>query len=186
MYEARFGSRKTARMVIALLVFCVVILVVPASLLARVFVVGACGIGLVILLAAGLGNRTALRIDSGGVRLCQSPFLRSATAFYPWADLQKIMLRRYQRLQYIGVQRREEAPAPTGLFTGPASRAAVRKTAPGVEPGVALTGAAANTWVLDRERLVEAVAHFAPAVEVVDTDTGQLLHPVRPTPPPGA
>jgi hypothetical protein len=55
-----------------------------------------------------------------------------------------------------------------------------------VEPGVALTGAAANTWVLDRERLVEAVAHFAPAVEVADTDTGQLLHPVRPTPPPGA
>jgi hypothetical protein len=38
--------------------------------------------------------------------------------------------------------------------------------------------------VLDRKRLVEAVAHFAPAVEVADTSTGQLLYPARPAPPP--
>jgi len=39
--------------------------------------------------------------------------------------------------------------------------------------------------VLDRERLVEAVAHFAPAVEVADNSTGQLLYPAWPAPPAG-
>jgi len=184
VYEARFASPKTARLAIILLAFCAVVLVLPASLLARIVVVVPCGIGLVILLAAGLSRKTALRVDADGVRLCQSPFFRSAAAFYPWADLRKILLWRYQRLQYIGVERREGAPEPTGAFAGPASRAAVRRTAPGIEPGVALTGAAANTWALDRKRLVAAVAHFAPAVEVVDTTTSQVLHPGQSAPPP--
>jgi hypothetical protein len=92
------------------------------------------------------------------------------------------VLWRFQRLEYIGVQRREGAPEPTGPFTGPASRAAARTTARGVDPDVALTGVAANTWALDRKRLVEAVAHFAPPVEVADTATGQLLYPAPPAP----
>ena len=185
VYEARFRGPKTVRIVVILLAFCAIMLIAPAPLWARIFVIGACGIGLVILLAAGLSRKAALRVDARGVTLCQSPFFRSAAAFYPWADVQRIVLWRYQRLDYIGVQRRKGAPEPTGPFTGPASRAAVRKTAAGVEPDVALTGAAANSWVLDRKRLVEAVAHFAPAVEVADNSTGQLLYPAQPAPPPG-
>ena len=134
--------------------------------------------------AAGLSRKTALRVDARGVTLCQSPFFRSAAAFYPWADVRRIVLWQYQRLDFVGVQRREGAQEPTGRFTGPASRAAVKKTAPGVDPDVALTGAAANSWVLDRKRLVEAVAHFAPTVEVAATGTGQLLYPAQPAPPP--
>jgi hypothetical protein len=171
-------------MVIILLAFCALVLIAPAPLWARIFVIGACGTGLVILLAAGLSRKTALRVDASGVTLCQSPFFRSAVAFYPWADVRRIVLWRYQRLDFIGVQRREGAPEPTGPFTGPASRAAARKTAAGVDPQVAMTGVAANSWVLDRKRLVEAVAHFAPAVEVADTSTGQLLYPVQPAPSP--
>ena len=184
VYEARFRGPKTVRIVVILLAFCAIMLIAPAPLWARIFVIGACGIGLVILLAAGLSRKTALRVDASGVTLCQSPFFRSAVAFYPWADVQRIVLWQYQRLDYIGVQRRKGAPEPTGPFTGPASRAAVRKTAAGVEPDVALTGAAANSWVLDRKRLAEAVAHFAPAVEVADSGTGQLLYPAQPAPPP--
>jgi hypothetical protein len=184
VYEARFRGPKTVRLVVILLVFCAVMLIAPAPLWARIFVIGACGVGLVILLAAGLSRKTALRVDASGVKLCQSPFFRSATASYPWADVQRIVLWRYQRLDYIGVERRKGAPEPTGPFTGPASRAAVGKTAPGVDPGVALTGAAANSWALDRQRLVEAVAHFAPAVEVADASTGQLLYPPQSAPPP--
>ena len=183
VYEARFRGPKTVRLVIILLAFSAVMLIAPAPLWARIFVIGACGIGLVILLAAGLSRKTALRVDASGVTLCQSPFFRSAAAFYPWADVRRIVLWQYQRLDFIGVQRREGAPEPTGRFTGPASRAAVRKTAAGVDPDVALTGAAANSWALDRKRLVGAVAHFAPAVEVADTSTGQLLHPAQPAPP---
>jgi hypothetical protein len=184
VYEARFRGPKTVRMVIILLAFCALVLIAPAPLWARIFVIGACGTGLVILLAVGLSRKTALRIDAGGVRLCQSPFFRSAVAFYPWADVRRIVLWRYQRLDFIGVQRREGAPEPTGPFTGPASRAAARKTAAGVDPQVAMTGVAANSWVLDRKRLVEAVAHFAPEAEVADTSTGQLLYPVQPAPSP--
>jgi hypothetical protein len=184
VYEARFRGPKTVRIVVILLAFCAIMLIAPAPLWARIFVIGACGIGLVILLAAGLSRKTALRVDASGITLCQSPFFRSAAAFYPWADVQRIVLWQYQRLDYIGVQRRKGAPEPTGPFTGPASRAAVRKTAAGVEPDVALTGAAANSWVLDRKRLVEAVAHFAPAVEVADNSTGQVLYPAPPAPPP--
>ena len=184
VYEARFRGPKTVRMVIILLAFCALVLIAPAPLWARIFVIGACGTGLVILLAVGLSRKTALRVDAGGVRLCQSPFFRSAVAFYPWADVRRIVLWRYQRLDFIGVQRREGAPEPTGPFTGPASRAAARKTAAGVDPQVAMTGVAANSWVLDRKRLVEAVAHFAPAAEVADTSTGQLLYPVQPAPSP--
>ena len=184
VYEARFRGPKTVRIVVILLAFCAIMLIAPAPLWARIFVIGACGIGLVILLAAGLSRKTALRVDASGVTLCQSPFFTSAVALYPWADVQRIVLWQYQRLDYIGVQRRKGAPEPTGPFTGPASRAAVRKTAAGVEPDVALTGAAANSWVLDRKRLVEAVAHFAPAVEVADNNTGQVLYPAQPAPPP--
>jgi len=184
VYEARFRGPKTVRLVIILLAFSAVMLIAPAPLWARIFVIGACGIGLVILLAAGLSRKTALRVDASGVTLCQSPFFRSASAFYPWADVRRIVLWQYQRLDFIGVERRQGAPEPTGPFTGPASRAAAGKTAPGVDPQAAMTGVAANSWVLDRKRLVEAVAHFAPAVEVADTSTGQLLYPVQPAPSP--
>lgn len=148
VYEARFRGPKTVRMVIILLAFCALVLIAPAPLWARIFVIGACGTGLVILLAVGLSRKTALRVDAGGVRLCQSPFFRSAVAFYPWADVRQIVLWRYQRLDFIGVQRRKGAPEPTGPFTGPASRAAARKTAAGVDPQVAMTGSprTAGSW----------------------------------------
>src|SRR5215831_12934625 len=101
VYEARFRGPKTVRMVIILLAFCAIMLIAPAPLWARVFVIGACGIGLVILLAAGLSRKTALRVDASGVRVCRSPFFRAATAFYPWAEVEKIVLWRFQRLEYI-------------------------------------------------------------------------------------
>jgi hypothetical protein len=172
-------------MVIILLVFCAVVIALPAALWARIFVLAACAIGLVILLSAGLSRKTALRVDPSGITLCQSPFFRSAVNFYPWGDVRRIVLWRYERLEYLGVQQREGAPEPKGAFTGPASRAAARKTAQGVDPDVAMTGVAANTWALDRQRLVEAVAHFAPAVEVADTSTGQLPYPAAARPATG-
>src|SRR5262249_7004150 len=144
VYEARFRGRNTGRMVIILLVFCAVVIVLPAALWARIFVLAACAIGLVILLSAGLSPKTALRIDPSGITLCQSPFFRSAVNFYPWGDVRRIVLWRYERLEYLGVQRREGAPEPKGAFTGPASRAAARKTAQGVDPDVAMTRGAAD------------------------------------------
>jgi hypothetical protein len=184
VYEARFRGRKTGRMVVILLVFCAIVIVLPAALWARIFVLAACGIGLVILLGAGLSRKAALRMDPSGITLCQSPFFRSAVNFYPWGDVQRIVLWRFERLEHLGVQRREGAPEPKGAFTGPMSQAAAGTTAPGVDPDVAITGVAANTWDLDRQRLVEAVAHFAPTVEVADASTGQLLYPAEPAPPP--
>src|SRR5262245_6505644 len=183
VYEAKFRGRNAGRMVIILLVFCAVVIVLPAALWARIFVLAACAIGLVILLSAGLSRKTALRVDPSGITLCQSPFFRSAVNFYPWGDVRRIVLWRYERLEYLGVQRREGAPEPKGAFPGPASGATPGKPAQGGAPDVARTGVAANTWARDRQRLGAAGALFAPAVEGADPSTGQLLYPPQPAPP---
>lgn len=182
IYEAKYGwNRQSVKVIGICLAFCVVILVVPAPLWARIFVVGFFGLGALIITAAGLTRRTALRIDSSGVAVCQYALQPRSAAFYPWEDIEKLLIWQFQRLKHVGVQRREGA-APLPKRLRPTSRAALAITAPGIPLDVAATGVAANAWFLDAERLADAVAHFAPTVEVLDTTTGRLLNPRPPVP----
>jgi hypothetical protein len=180
IYETRYGlNRQSATAIGACLAFCVVIIAVPAPLWARIFVAGFFGFGAVILGAASLTRKTALRIDSAGITLSTSPLRPRSTVLYPWEDVDRVLIWQYQRLVHVGVQRRDGA-APLPLRISGVSRAALSVTSPGIPPETAATAAPANGWSLDRERLASAIAHFAPAVEVVDTATGRLIKPPPP------
>ena len=181
IYEAKYGwNRQSAKVIGACLAFCIVMIVVPAPLWARIFVIGFFGLGALALGAASLTRRTALRIDSSGITLGRSPLQSRSAVLYPWEDVERLLIWQYQRLMHVGVQRREGA-TPLPVRISRASRTALAITSPGIPLETAATAAAANGWFLDRERLADAVAHFAPTVEVVDTTTGRLLNPRPPT-----
>jgi hypothetical protein len=182
VYEAKYGwNRQSARVITGCVAFCVVMLVIPAPLWARVLVIGFFGLGTLMVAAAGLTRRTALRVDASGVSLCQYPLQPRSAAFYPWEDVEKLLIWQYQRLVHVGVQRREgAAPLPKGVR--PTTRAALAVTAPGIPQEAAATAVATNGWFLDPQRLADAVAHFAPTVKVPDATTGRPLKPRPPAP----
>jgi hypothetical protein len=102
VYEAKYGwNRQPARVIGISLAFCLVMLVVPAPLWARIFVVGFFGIGAVIITAASLTRRTALRIDPSGVSVRRCVLQPRSAAFYPWEDVEKILnLGREQQIDH--------------------------------------------------------------------------------------
>ncbi len=107
---------------------------------------------------------------------------------YPWTEIEKIVIWepqiekltiwRRRKTKVIGVQRRERVTPVRGGKLGQAlARSSLAVTAPGVPLNVAATGVTAATWALDYKRLTQAVGHFAPNVEVVDSTTGRILYP---------
>lgn len=175
----------SVRLIVTALVFCVIVLFVGVPLWFEIVALVFFGGGAVMLIVSSLLRRVAIRVDATGVTLCSSPmFPRSTTRLYPWADLTKVMLwdvrlggRIARRVTYVGVQRRPGAPELTGRFIGAGARSSAELMAPGLPPGVAITGVSAGTWKLDRDHLASAVATFGPAVLVHDATTGQDLTP---------
>jgi hypothetical protein len=117
-------------------------------------------------------RKTAFRADYAGITLGTPPdslaFLRGPPIFIPWADVEQVIL--YPsglsepdapaRIQYIAVQRREEAapPAPDGAIPAPGhATPAAHK----------ITG-----WRLDRERFAALAAAMAPGVPIVEASAG--------------
>jgi hypothetical protein len=184
-YEARYGwNRQSLRQISIALVFCAVVLVISVPLWFRILAIAFFGGAALVFAFASVTGRTAVLVESAGITLCTSPlYPKATTRLYPWEDVTEVViwraagLRPRHPLEYVGVQRRAGAPPLTGRFTGRSSQSAAGVIAPGISPAVAVTGAATNGWRLDRARLAEAVAHFAPAVRLRDT-TGQ-----QPTPP---
>lgn len=113
----------------------------------------------------GLTRKTALRVYSSGLTLRQYPQQPRSAAFCPWGDVEKLLIWQSHRLTYMGVQRRERAARPPRFVT-PASRAELAVTAPAIPPEVAATATPVQGWSLDSRRLADAVARFAPTVEV--------------------
>jgi hypothetical protein len=117
----------------------------------------------------------ALRADYSGITLGsdrQLPLRR--TVFIPWADVEQIIL--YpgytsggDQARYIGVQRREGAPAlPYGNKQAPWC------PVPGVTAGAARR---IKNWQLDRERLAAVTAAVAPGIPVIEArnDPGRRI-----------
>jgi len=138
-------------------------------------------VALVILMGARVVGRRmiAFRADYAGVTLGVVPgkltVRRGPAVSIPWAEVEKIILYPASadgqgadaRVQCIGVQRREGAPALPGG----------NEQAPGCPvPGV---GAGATRrvvgWRLDRERLAAVTAAVAPGIPVVDAGTSPGL-----------
>ena len=169
IYEVKYG-RKPRPIVFSgvFLLVCVVILLEPGALWKRIVVVGIFGILALFTAATVVKRQTALRVDSSGVTLRQYPEQPSSAAFYPWEDVEKVLIWQFQGLTFVGVRRREGA-APRPRFVAPSSRAELTATTPGVPLEVAASAAPVKGWLLDADRLVGAVARFAPTVEVRDT-----------------
>jgi len=134
------------------------------------------GGGAVLILAVSVARPIALRVNAVGITLCRSPlFRRSTRQTYPWPVVEQVVIWRGFNMDYVGVRRAPGAPPLSGRFSGRASRGAAALTS-GLPPEVAVTGVAANNWVLDREHLAAAIAQCAPQVQVVDLTT----HSARP------
>ena len=117
-------------------------------------------------------RKTAFRADYAGITLGTLPdnlaLLRGSPVVIPWADVEQIIL--YPsgpsepdapaRIQYIAVQRREEAapPPPDGAIPAPG------RATPAAHK---ITG-----WRLDRERFAAVAAAVAPGVPIVEATAG--------------
>jgi hypothetical protein len=171
VYEERYGwNRRSVRLIFASLLLCVVALIIPVPLWIRVPVTGLLSLCAAIPAVFRLGHRTAFRVDATGVTLRASVFSWGDPQFYPWADIQNLVLWQHTRVWCIGVQRRGPAGAPAGPGS-PAGRWAARTggmTATRAPAGITTTGIGVSDWQLDRQRLAAAVGHFAPQVQIIN------------------
>jgi hypothetical protein len=108
----------------------------------------------------------AFRADHAGITLGSDRVqLRNPAVFIPWADVEKIIFysaytRTDMHAQYIGIQRRDGAPAlPSGNHQAPGCPV----------PGVA-AGATQRVihWRLDRDQLAAVTAAVAPGTPVIE------------------
>jgi hypothetical protein len=148
VYEERYGwNRQSVRLIVASLVLCVAALIIPMPSWVRIPVIGLLILGAAVLAVSRLSHRTAFRVDATGVTLRASVFSWGDPQFYPWPDIQNLVLWQHTRVWCIGVQRRNSQRAPAEV---PAS-------------GIGVTD-----WQLDRHRLAVAVGHFAPQVQIIN------------------
>jgi hypothetical protein len=149
VYEERYGwNRQSVRLIFASLVLCVAALIIPMPSWIRLPVIGFLGLGAAVLAVFALSRRTAFRVDATGITLRASVFSRGDPQFYPWRDIQNLVLWQHTRVWCIGVQRRN---------TGQRTSAEVPATGIGV-----------TDWELDQQRLALAVGHFAPQVQIIN------------------
>ncbi|MEU9789921.1 hypothetical protein AB0E27_04740 [Streptomyces sparsogenes] len=173
-YETRYGwdsrTRITVAAAAAFTVTCLVSPVMPLyARLPGLLLFG--GGGLVMAYGAASG-KVALRVDETGVLFGGHPLrYRVGTAHVPWQDITAVVLWRQDSaasIPWVGVARRPGAPPLPGARQGRAGRAVVRALVPHLPADVTLASRPVSGWRLDKERLSDAVARFAPGTPVVD------------------
>ena len=146
----------------------------PAALPAwqKLIIVGTFGGTALLLARLALSRKPALRVDAAGVTIRPYPLRFKAIAFYPWADVDRIVLLPVQDTpaQCVWIKLRDGA----SLFGGGPVRPKSRKAVYFAQAVVAVNG-----WTLHPARLAAAVACFAPGVEVIDESTGFLINPAE-------
>ncbi|MEU5022925.1 hypothetical protein [Streptomyces milbemycinicus] len=173
MYEVRYGwNRKNVFIIIFLAIGAVSAVTLPDKpLYARILVLPFCIAGGLFTAYSAINGKVALRVDETGVLLGGNPALRRSGAIHvPWQDITAVVLWRQHSaasILFIGLARREGAPAVPGGIRGPVGRLAMRALASHFPAGVDISRPESG-WRLERERLGAAVARFAPGVPVVD------------------
>ncbi|MGW0826122.1 hypothetical protein [Streptomyces sp. NPDC002845] len=171
VYQARYGwDLRTTGVVALSAVFTAVLLLPDVPLFAQILGLPLFGAGGLFMAYVALSRKVAFRVDETGVLLGGSPArYRATTTHVPWDDITGFVLWHQAAgsasLPYVGVIRREGAPALPG--DGPEARAALKHVVP-VSADVAMTSRAVTGWRFDKDRLVAAVAHFAPDIPVHD------------------
>ncbi|MEV5986856.1 hypothetical protein AB0L85_17820 [Streptomyces sp. NPDC052051] len=169
VYEARYGWDRKTRWVVAVSAFFTVVLLLPGvPLFLRVLGLALFGGGGALMAYTAMSHKVAFRVDGTGVLLGgNAARYRATTVHVPWGDITGFVLWRQSTgvatLPCVGLIRREGAPALPG--DGPKARAVVRRLV-SVPEDVAFTSRTVSGWRLDKERLVAAVAHFAPGIPV--------------------
>jgi hypothetical protein len=147
------------------------ILLIPAPVWARVLVVGTVGGSAVALARMTFSRNPALRVDAEGVTIRPYTLPSGLIAFYPWEDVVQLLIvgSPQTKGQYVQIRLREGAAfSSLSRLTRPKKRE-VR--------AVADARVVVNGWTLHPALLAAAVAHFAPAVQVIDATTGFVLNP---------
>jgi hypothetical protein len=181
-YEARYGwNRQSALVIAGCGAFCLAVLVLPAPLWLRVTTIGFFGLGGLVIVAAVLTRKTALRVDESGVTMNASPLSARPARFYPWEDVDAVVIWQYNRLKKVGIVRRDGAAPLLNRPLGGISRAALDITSPdGLPYETAATAVSASGWFLRTDVLTATVARFAPDVPVFDlTGDPSAASPVR-------
>jgi hypothetical protein len=152
-------------------------------LILSVAVIAVFGSFAVYSVAGVLSRKVALRVDAAGVTLGGGPFgYEATTRFYPWEDIAAITL--WQRyipftigrwtpfalgpIRYIGLRRPPGAQPITSAGRGRADRPAYMAPVSGISAGAARN---VTAFGLDKDRLTQAVAAFAPTVAIEDGGT---------------
>jgi hypothetical protein len=172
------------------LAFLLIAILSPMPLVLQVLVIGFFGWSAINGITYAASRKVAFRADPAGVTLGGSPFrYKATTRFFPWADVEEIVL--WQRmfpvsigrwtlfsfgpLRYISVKRWPGAPrlsrGGTGLADKPAFHYSPNYQAP--IPGIAAGAARAlSTWRLDDDQLAAAITACAPTVQLIDLTAG--------------
>jgi hypothetical protein len=181
VYVERYRWTPTLALGVAVdlaFVFMAVFFIAP--LFIRIPVMAVFGWFAVISVATALSRRIALRVDETGVTFGGGPFRYGATTrSHPWRDIESIILwKRYLPfsigrwtpfsfgpIEYIGLRRRPGAPRMTEGARARADWPGYMTTVKGI-----VAGAARNivAFVLDKDRLGQAVVAFGPTVAIND------------------
>src|SRR5580698_97421 len=195
VYVERYRWTPTVALGIAAdLAFVLLTVFFIAPLFIRLPVLAVFGWFAVISIATVLSRRVALRVDEAGVTFGGGPFRYEATTrSHRWEDIEAITLwKRYLPvtigrwtpfsfgpIEYIGLRRRPGAPSITAGGRGRADWPGYMTPVKGVAAGAARNIVA---FVLDKDRLAQAVAAFAPTVAIEDGGTvGKPRQPVART-----
>jgi hypothetical protein len=171
VYQVHYGwDPRTTGVVAFSAVFTAGLLLSGMPLLARILGFPLFGGGGLFMGYVALSRKVAFRVDGTGVLLEGSPARYGATTSHvPWNDITGLVLWRQHvggtSMPYVGLIRREGAPALPGDDSR--MRAVLEHLVP-VPADVAIASRAVNGWRLDKDRLVTAIARFAPAVPVHD------------------
>jgi hypothetical protein len=176
-YQARFSpNRQTLPYIAICAVFCTSVILVPTPLWIRILAFGFFGLGGLVIVAASLTFQTALRVDPAGIMIRRYAFQPGSVMFYPWEDVDLILIWKYNHIKRLGIQRRDGAPPLPPRRIRPAVQNYLAVSAPEIPLDLAATATTASGWHLNEHQLVRAVTRFAPTVKVVDITNGRTLH----------
>ncbi|MFI2301183.1 hypothetical protein ACH5AL_20385 [Actinacidiphila glaucinigra] len=175
VYEARHGLDRRTSGVLAVAVLFSAVLLMPGTgtpLVLRIAGTVLFAGGGLVMAAGALTRKVAFRVDGTGVLLGGSPLrYRATTVHIPWEDITEVVLWRQRvpnaSIPWVGVRRRDGAPSLPGPGQGAITRAVGGALVP-VPFEVLQSSRAVSGWRLDRQRLADAVAHFAPGLRIVD------------------
>lgn len=173
VYEERYHWTRTS--ISALTVCCVLVLcgvAVPLPLPLRVVIIAVCGYGAFLSVIVPASRKVALRIDASGITLGGSPLrYKATTRVIQWNEVQRVFLwRRGPGVRYLAVERPADAPPLSPGGTGKADRPALYLSPDPQVPAPTLKVGATRgmqAFSVDDARLSEAVAHYAPIVNIV-------------------